>query len=58
MERVSVVTEEMLDAEALARANEKLADGATGIEHHPKPVLVTTPLVTRDTQSAEHPYGT
>lgn len=57
MEQISVVTEEILDAEALARDNEKLADGATGIEHHPKPVLVTPPLVTRDTQSVEHPYG-
>lgn len=58
MEKVSVyVPGEIADAEALARANEKLADAATGIDNHPKPVLVTPPLVTRDTQSAEHPYG-
>ena len=36
--------------------NEQLADKATGIEHHPKPVSNTLPLVSKETHKSEYPY--
>lgn len=49
------------DLELLSRTeivhNERLADGATGIDNHPKPLTQTRPLVDPADEAREFPYS-
>lgn len=50
------IIDEALDLERTARENVRLADVPAN-DNHPNPVEVTPPLVTKQTQEVEFPYG-